>query len=196
MNNLLQITGSNVMVDIETLGNGKDAAIVSIGAAKFSLRGSGIDKTFITNVAFADAMRYGRVDGNTLLWWFQQSREAQDSIMNNPNVPATSLEQALINFRTFYGKSKQLWSHATFDAVILENAYRRLNMTQPWHYREVKDIRTLNFMHNRLCGVKGTKTTRPDDSIVHSALTDAVYQVKYVQEMWQDMMKLKANGGI
>lgn len=198
MATILKIKGGNVMVDIETLGNGKDAAIVSIGAARFSLRGDGPDETFLTNIDFADAMKFGRVDGNTLKWWFQQSRAAQDGIMNNPNAPPVTLERALIDFRTFYGKSKQLWSHATFDAVILEYAYRRRAMTQPWHYRETKDIRTLNFIHNMVCGKKGTTRSRADTSVAHSALDDAVYQVAYVQDMWKAMMAVrdKANGGI
>lgn len=191
MAKILKITGNQVMVDIETLGNGKDAAIVSIGAAKFSLRGDGPDDTFLTNIDFADAMRFGRIDGSTLEWWFRQSREAQDSIMNNPKAPPVSLERALIDFRTFYGNSKQLWSHATFDAVILEHAYRRKQMTQPWHFRETKDIRTLNFIHNMIAGKKGTTKSRADTSVTHSALDDAIYQVEYVQEMWKAMMAVR-----
>lgn len=70
---------------------------------------------------------------------------------------------------------------ATFDPVILENAYRAVGMKAWWKFSNVRDTRTLFDLANYRYVAKGG----------HDALDDAMNQVKAVQEAYQ-----KLKGGI
>lgn len=172
-----------VMVDIETLGNGATPAIVSIGAAKFSLTGEGHSETFYANIHFDDALKYGDATGSALMWWFVQSEEAQRALTRNPRP----LNRALMDFRTFYANANSLWSHATFDSVALAHAYRGIDMNQPWHYRDVRDIRTLTHVWRSLTNGMLAQVMQDQTGTPHNALDDAIFQVKYVQTMWKEL---------
>ena len=66
------------------------------------------------------------IDPDTIKWWGEQSKEAQEAWQKNP-VP---LQEAIDKFTLWYGKeSIPIWGYgANFDVVILESAYRALDM--------------------------------------------------------------------
>ena len=46
-------------------------------------------------------------------------------------------------FLTKGGKENRIWSHATFDAPVLDATFRAVDKVLPWHYRDNRDLRTL-----------------------------------------------------
>jgi len=168
-----------VMVDLETMGNGPNAAIVQIGACYFSLSNGTIGKTFLVNVNLESVMANGAlVDASTILWWLGQSKEAQNSILGIEefqNVETKDEDAALKEFNEFVAPAKHIWSHATFDFVILMNAMRRLNIRTTFNYKSERDIRTLVGLLPK--GVDLTQIERT--GLRHNALADAVNQAVY-----------------
>ena len=73
----------------------------------------------------------------------------------------------------FSKKAKCVWSHATFDFVIMANLYTKMGQKLPVHYSATRDIRTL---------VDLADCQKEDDTYAenaHNALSDAIYQVGY-----------------
>src|SRR4051794_11270840 len=69
-----------VMVDLETMGLDPDAAIVAIGATKFTL-GEEPVSTFYANVDLGDCLSLGlTVSASTIMWWLQQEHAARAAL--------------------------------------------------------------------------------------------------------------------
>lgn len=166
----------NLMIDLETMGNNNNSVITQIGACYFDPKTGMLGKTFFRNVDMESCVRAGmEFDASTILWWLQQSDAARKSIYTGPFVP---IEDALKDFAKFAGKAERVWSHVTFDHVIILNAFRRTGIKSPWHYRAAKDIRTLTALAN----LKAKVERKEGEGVEHNALDDAIYQVSYVVE--------------
>lgn len=157
---------ADVMVDLETLGNGSTAAIISIGAVAFDAESGKIESEFYVNVDPQSCVDAGlKMDVSTVMWWMKQSDEARSAF----NVKGESIEVALNMFKEWYPQSAALWGNgATFDNVILDNAFKAAGMNRPWHFTKDRCYRTL-------------KNLRPDIKqdkvgVAHNALDDAKFQ--------------------
>lgn len=163
-----------VMVDLETLGTGVNACIIQIGACYFELDGL-IVNTFETVVDAKDCTDHGAViDAPTVIWWLQQSDEARKSIYSVFQL--TELD-ALNALNDFLSKADEVWSHATFDFVIICEALKRRKIKPKFSYKAARDIRTLMAFSPL------TKTTSVREGTHHDALDDAVYQARYCAEV-------------
>ena len=163
--------GYEVMLDLETLGTGNRAAIISVGAVKFDpLRDDLPWRNFKANVSMASAMRYGDVTPSTLEWWFGQSDVARLASLESP----MELEDALAKFSDFFGpQSLLVWGNgATFDNVILRSAYVAVGLEPPWHFRHDRCHRTVRDMFKEVPYVKAT--------LAHDALSDATAQAEHL----------------
>lgn len=160
----------DVMIDFETLGHRYDAVIIQIAGAYFSRSTGEVSKTFIRNVNASSELRNGfKVDGSTIYWWLSQSDEARKSIERTNAVDSLT---AMTDFNEFLRDAKYIWSHATFDFVILMNHLDRLNIKASFTYRKARDIRTLldvTHISNRI----------KRDGVHHNALDDCLHQIKY-----------------
>ena len=78
----------HVMIDLETLGTKADSVIISIGAVKFDLDSEQMDDNgFYASVSIDSNLERGRkIDEDTLLWWLQQSTDAQ-AVFHEPKQP-------------------------------------------------------------------------------------------------------------
>jgi exodeoxyribonuclease VIII len=135
------------MVDLETMGNGPDAAICSIGAVKFDPDSSpNDDKEFYAHVNLQSAQdNGGSIDAATVMWWLAQSAQVTAAIIRQDDADHIGL--ALLNFIEFYGNSDGVWAApATFDIPILESAMRRM---QP--DRRSAGCRRTESHSNRVC---------------------------------------------
>lgn len=164
----------DLMVDLETFGNGKNACIVQIGACYFSRHTGAIGETFKINVDARSSVKTGaEMDADTVYWWLSQSREAIDSITETANGRLSDLHFAMGEFSGFASKAENIWSHATFDFVILQETYKRLGVKPSFSHRAARDIRTLMD----LSGVDAKAL--PRSGTHHDALDDCLHQVKY-----------------
>lgn len=158
-----------VMVDLETFGSGSDSAICQIGAVDFGLSGP-LNAEFSVNVDAADCVKNGAgIEIPAVYWWLEQTPEARASLFPDRLTEVVAL-QALAKF---WESADEVWSHATFDFVILMNAFKRNGINPRCGFRKSRDIRTL------LALAPEAPRTEVND-VPHNALSDARYQAKYV----------------
>lgn len=167
---------THVMVDLETMGTGNEAAIVSIGAVKFDPMGSGIDDAFYVGVSLASSVAFGlKTDPGTVLWWMDAERDlARKALLASDFV---DLPTALEGVAMWIGdKSLPVWGNgATFDNVILRNAYIKVGFDCPWSFRDDRCYRTLK---NLAPGIDV-----PNVGTLHQALNDATAQAQHMQQI-------------
>lgn len=163
------MTTEHVMIDLETLSTRPTAAIVSIGACKFS--DTKIVSEFYVNVSAKSSKENGlHVSKETVDWWLKQSDSARNALLINPQP----LDVALKMFLEWYGsKSLKTWSNgADFDLPIMANALLQCSMEVPWKYWDGMCVRTIQTLTN-------SKVPRQEGTH-HNALDDAVNQAKYI----------------
>jgi len=66
---------NNIMLDLETMGNGNNAAIIAIGAVKFD---QDITDRFYKTIDLDSSVDVGlEIDPSTVLWWMKQGDDAR-----------------------------------------------------------------------------------------------------------------------
>ena len=178
---------THIMVDLETLSTEPNAAIIAIGAVKFSAE-EGIYAKYYQAVASPPldelVPMVGDGDGfhisaDTLEWWKQQSDEAK-TVFRDPN--AQTIKSALANFKAWALHETELdeirvWGNgASFDNVILSTAYKMVGVDQPWKFYNDRCYRTIKnvAVNKREIVRKGTH---------HNALDDAESQAEHLLAM-------------
>lgn len=159
----------HIMIDIETLGTGLDATVLSIGACTME-RLSGLRRGF--HVRLDWKRQHRAIDPGTVAWWMEQSNAARHKVFSEgtDQLSAIASYEAFMDYVASIGGPKNLrvWCHgATFDAPILENLWGRV----PWRFSAVRDTRTLYEL-------AGVAPRRGDDH--HDALADARAQTDAV----------------
>lgn len=164
----------DVMLDFETLGTGKDACVIQVGACYFDRKTGEIGKCFKENIDARTAVSSGAViDADTVYWWLAQSPAAVTSITTGPLRNITNVFNEL---NVFLSQAEAIWSHATFDYTILQATNRRLDIKPTYQgYRSARDIRTLIDLAK--LDIKSGEFVR--EGTYHDALDDCRFQVKY-----------------
>lgn len=167
----------DVMVDLETLGRSENALITQIGGVYFNPLTGETGSQFLVNIDPVSAEHLGmKMDADTVRWWLTQSKEAQDTLFQDP----VEVHRALAQANSFLGSAERVWSHATFDFVILQHAFE-LSGQPRLSYKAGMDIRTLTYLS------KVDRSDFPREGVHHNGLDDAIYQVKYVSAAIQKL---------
>ena len=166
---------NSVMLDLETFSSQSNAYICQIGACYFDIETGELGDTFLINCFYNNKDNLFSIDPNNILFWLQQKKEVQQSLLTD----LRPIQEVLQELKKFCKKTKAIWSHSTFDFVVLMNAYRLLNLSSGnIHYRVSRDIRTLmTLAHCHKNDFESQKVIRTDQ---HNALADCKYQVQYV----------------
>ena len=167
----------HIMIDLETVNNKADAAIVSIGAVVFDE--NEIKEEFHINVNTDSCVGNGMsIDHSTLCWWMEQSREAR---LQAFRYNAVDLITALTGLSSFIEEPQNsqsdvvMWGNgAAFDNAILSLAYDRVKLVQPWCFWNDMCYRTIS----KLSGIK-----REQKGTHHNALEDAKSQALHLIEI-------------
>lgn len=163
---------TQVMIDLETLGNKPGSVIVAIGAVKF---GSGeITSSFYERVDAESCVNLGlRMDCSTVMWWLKQESAARLEITK----PGKDLREVLQAFTAWLADpDAEIWGNgAAFDNVLLSDAYERAQLSRPWPFWNDRCYRTL-------------KSLRPDVPMPrtgthHNALDDAKSQAMHLMAL-------------
>lgn len=180
----------DVMIDLETMGNSANAAIVSIGAVFFDPETKQLGKKFYERVSLRSSHEIGlSIEPDTTLWWMEQPDAARIEL----TLPGMHIEDALIDFSELFlgekttGKNTQnirIWGNgAAFDNVILSNAYKKAKIKQPWEFWNDRCYRTMKAMNRDVPFVR--------TGVAHNALDDAISQANHLMAIL-DKLETKA----
>ncbi|MGL5661429.1 MAG: 3'-5' exonuclease [Aeromonas sp.] len=190
---------NNVMLDLETMGKGPNAAIVSIGAVFFDPLTGELGPEFEAHIDLRDSARFGTVEPDAVLWWLGQSDEARAAIAYNVDgEKRMALRQALHKFQAWLmlngpeGQSPFVWGNgAGFDCTIMASAYAAVNKVRfvgDWIGFMDRDVRTAMDMARALLGFDVQKP--PFEGCPHRALDDAKHQARYVGAACQQVLSV------
>jgi len=178
----------DVMIDIETMGTGATAPIISIGACAFDVKKPGVldEHTCYEEINLQSNIDAGRIPtGSTIAWWLQQNEQARKDAARACDKgvelgAGLRILEVFFNVISANGNISRVWSHgASFDIAILEHAYAAHGMACPWPFWTSRCTRTLADL--------APSVARPSPDVAHNALDDAKAQAKWVQEMWQSL---------
>ena len=173
---------TDLMIDLETLDVTPTATILTIGAVRFDPFGDDVNdptcEKFYVRVDVDSCDRLGcTVSPQTIEWWGQQSKEAQDEAFEPTN--RIDIVDAMNQLYKFAWGAKRVWSHgAAFDVVICEHLFRKIGKAIPWSFWEVRCTRTLFDL--------GINPHRPP-VLKHHALEDAWNQAVGVQNVFKTL---------
>ena len=138
----------DLVIDIETMGNTPGAAILSIGAV-FIKEGK-LREEFYQHIDLESCLENGlKMDAGTVQWWMKQSDDARAAITleRGANIIAVLADFFSWVSESAQGAEVQVWGNAaTFDVVLMEEAYRRIGYDIPWKfwghccYRTLKNL--------------------------------------------------------
>lgn len=176
-----------VMVDLETMGLGADALVLSIGAVEIDSEAR-LDNKFYIEIN--PNTHPGNIEIETMKFWMKQAFDGNPC----PCEGIISLEDTLLNFirwldtlTTSNTDTFEIWTNGTdFDIPKLYYAFDEVGQEIPWKYNAVRDARTIY----KLFGSKELEPAKNEDK--HNALSDAIWQAKYLAHIFDDL----ANRGV
>ena len=164
---------TQVMVDIETLGTGSSAVILSIGAVKFDTDKPDLQDSFYVAIEPKTCTDFGlKIDADTVMWWLHPDRApAREQMQSEMRL---DLATALDGFAQWFGPdSLPVWGNGcNFDNVILRSAYEACGLECPWKFWHDRCYRTVKTFFPPLDTVR--------HGVYHNALDDAIYQTDYL----------------
>jgi hypothetical protein len=158
------------MIDIEGLGTGPDAAILTIAAQSFDPFSTGhYDRQYYARITL-ESQENRRIQDDTLAWWATQPEAQAEAFAEDNRIP---LDQALDELYRLAWQHDYIWAQGpTYDVNILEHAYKSYNKTQPWQFYRIRDSRT----------VLSLWPGRPVPPTSHHALEDTRKQINILQQ--------------
>lgn len=138
---------SQIMLDIETMGNGSRAAVIAIGAVAFDL--NGVHAKFYAQCSLESSVALGmEMDTSTVLWWLSQSDAARAAFKGNESADPVEEVLRLFSWFCMEHNVSGMWGNgATFDNVIMSNAYKLAGLEQPWKFWHDRCYRTVKSLY-------------------------------------------------
>ena len=161
----------SVMLDLETMAVGPNAAVVQIGAIAFNLE-TGVrgPDVFLIDVDTQSCVELGgEIHPSTLHFW-----EKLEGF--KPHSTPQPIMNALMALQRWFEDRpdvKRVWSQGpSFDVAIMEGYFLKTGLMVPWRYSDARDTRTVYDLANGLGWQKpaGTEST-------HNALGDCDRQI-------------------
>ena len=181
-----------VMLDLETIGTGANAAVLSVSAVIFSLSSGQRFSEFEEFVDLEGQMAKGAtIDSSTFLWWLAQEKQAQALVLSGqertlpPSIVATMFCQWLkVNLSKKEMTSISLWGNGiTADNTWLRNMFAREEVPFPLSFRQDTDMRTLIS----LAEAEKIKANASFSGVKHNGLDDCKHQVKVCNLAWSKL---------
>lgn len=129
------------MIDIEGLATGPDATILTIAAQTFDPLTRGyFEHKYYARVTL-ESQEDRQIEQGTIDWWATQKEAQAEAFAEEGRIP---LKQALEELHKLCWKCNRIWMNGpTYDANILEHAYKSYGMALPWQYYKIRDTRTI-----------------------------------------------------
>ena len=169
----------DIMLDLETMGVGSNAAIIAIGAVSFDI--NGVNSQFYEKVNLESSVKCGgEIDPSTVMWWMSQSDDARNVFLDEGD--SVDLSNALLRFSAWCVEEnvENVWGcGSTFDNVIISNAFARCRIEKPWPFWSDRCYRTVRDMFPNVPFERfGTHHNALDD-----ARTQAIHLVKILNSL-------------
>jgi hypothetical protein len=166
---------SSLMIDIEGLGTGPDAAILTIAAQSFDPFGTGYyARQYYARITL-ESQENRIIQQDTIDWWATQHEAQTEAFMEEGRVP---LDTALDSLYKLAWQHKFIWANGpTYDMNILEHAYKSYDKKLPWQFYNVRDARTVYSLWPEL----------PKPATSHHALEDCRRQIDMLQATLQHL---------
>ena len=157
------------MVDIEGLGPGPDATILTIAAQSFDPFGTGYyGRQYYARITL-ESQENRSIQQDTIDWWATQPEAQAEAFMEGGRI---DLDQALDSLGKLIWQHKLIFANGpTYDMNILEHAYKSYNKPLPWQFYNVRDARTIYSLWPEL----------PKPPTSHHALHDCRRQIDMLQ---------------
>jgi exodeoxyribonuclease VIII len=169
-------------VDLETLGIGDQALILSVAAVEFDPLSGNILREFYLPVDYGEdgAHASGAIDLSTVLFWLKQPEKVRNRAFgNDPELPCPAPLMVVMHelgafLQAGEGCGYRIWQRGDRDRVWIESACERSGVTFPFNWWDWRDQRT--FCNEIL----STDWPARSDDLRHDALEDAKYQAQCV----------------
>jgi exodeoxyribonuclease VIII len=164
----------SIMLDLETMGLGPNAAVIQIGARPFNMLNGKISSNglLIDVDLYSSLMIGGEVDDDTVRWWRERGGL-------KPEGPRRTMPLALSILADFFGKyptADLVWAQGpSFDIAVLEGYYGRMGRKTPWTFHRARDTRTVY----QLARAQGWEKPREGET-AHQALADCDQQIAHL----------------
>lgn len=186
----------SMMLDIETLGIGQDALVWQVGICFFDPYGPAIGPHTLFLMDRSEQLSLGRkVEANTvewtnthgdregyLRWLYADGGHLTIKMLSNiieNHLASVSGDPARV----------EVWARgASFDFAIMRALFRSVGLSEPWHFRNERCMRTFDALIP-----EGDRIMLKPESCgrMHNAENDSIYQAKSVQNMirWMNQNK-------
>lgn len=189
--NLIDDGFDHLMIDLETLGTKKNAAICSIAVVQFDIVTGQTGQLFSRNVDMQSSLDAGlSVDGATIRWWLAKSESARMGVLHDFKSlhHVLGMVSGMISLNLDPGKV-QVWGNGSgFDLSILTSAYHACNIWLPWDQYVERDVRTLVSLAPEI------KKDMPFEGTVHDPMADCLHQIKYLSATYRKIMGVEYAG--
>ena len=157
------------MIDLEGLATGPETTILTIAAQAFDPFGTGYyNQQYYARITL-ESQPNRSIEQGTIDWWATQPEAQAEAFMEEGRI---DLDQALDSLGKLIWHSNFIWMNGpTYDATILEHAYKSYGKPLPWKYYKVRDARTVYSLW--------PDCPRPPTS--HHALEDCRRQIDMLQ---------------
>jgi exodeoxyribonuclease VIII len=165
----------DLMIDIETFGNGSNAVMIQLAGVFFDRKTGAIGNEFCESLDPVASKELGfETDQSTLDWWKKQDQKILKGILADTHHPKDVMEKFIrfIEYNVPSLQNVKVWSHATFDFPIVQNYLKKLTRNY-LPYRGARDIRTLVDLS------KINLDSYNWNAKTHDALDDCKFQIKY-----------------
>ena len=174
---------NDIMIDLETLDTSPYCVILTIGVVRFDPKGMGVVERLELRPTIEDQTEIHNriINEDTLRWWSEQSPDALEEALGDQG--RTSFRDCMEKLYKFCWNRRAVWSNgASFDVVVMESAWRNLEMRIPWSFYTIRDTRTLYE-------VAGVKLRDGGHTTSHKAVEDAERQAIVVQDAYRKLIK-------
>lgn len=164
----------HVMLDLETLGDSKNSAFLSLAAVPFDK--DRIGDPFMMNVQLKSTLSFGlEITSSTIEWWLSQDPTTMRKMFINPKP----LYYVLKFFEEWWNKGGFMhpWGNgAAFDISLIVNAYEKTKLPVPWKMWNERCFRTV-------LGMFPEHRIKPPAGVAHDPVEDCKAQIISLQKV-------------
>lgn len=175
---------TDLMIDIETLGTGSNAVVVSIAAVFFDRYLAETGLVFERFIDLQSCIDAGLdVDAGTLMWWLKQDDAARGLLLEGQRhrKPLVRVLAEFSGWMKVHAPKDEVcvWGNGpSFDCSIMANLYRKAGNGHvlPWKHWNERCVRTVVDF----AGGPSFKKSIPFVGVKHDAVDDCRHQINLV----------------